>query len=66
MIYQPMLELLTDLRANDFQTFIVSGGDIDFMRAWAEKTYGIPPHQVVGSSLKVKYDSTGIVRLPEF
>jgi hypothetical protein len=66
MIYQPMLELLNYLRANGFQTFIVSGGDIDFMRAWAEKTYGIPPQQVVGSSLKVKYDSTGIVRLPEF
>jgi len=66
MIYQPMLELLNYLRANGFQTFIVSGGDIDFMRAWAEKTYGILPQQVVGSSLKVKYDSTGIVRLPEF
>jgi hypothetical protein len=64
MIYQPMLELLNYLRANSFQTFIVSGGDIDFMRAWTEKVYGIPPQQVVGSSLKVKYDSIGIVRLP--
>src|SRR6478735_3753469 len=66
MIYQPMLELLQYLRANSFQTFIVSGGDIDFMRAWTEKLYGIPPQQVIGSSFKVKYDSTGIERLPEF
>jgi trehalose-6-phosphatase len=66
MIYQPMLELMQYLRANGFQTFIVSGGDIDFMRAWSEKTYGIPPQQVIGSSFKVKYDSAGIERLPEF
>jgi phosphoglycolate phosphatase-like HAD superfamily hydrolase len=66
MIYQPMLELLQYLRANGFQTFIVSGGDISFMRAWAEKMYGIPPQQVIGSSFKVKYDSTGIERLPQF
>jgi len=66
MIYQPMVELLQYLRANGFQTFIVSGGDISFMRAWAEKAYGIPPQQVVGSSFKVSYDSTGIKRLPQF
>jgi hypothetical protein len=66
MVYQPMLELLNYLRANGFQTFIVSGGDIDFMRAWSEKVYGIPPQQVVGSSFKISYDSTGIRRLPEF
>jgi len=66
MIYQPMLELLQYLRVNGFQTFIVSGGDISFMRAWAEKAYGIPPQQVVGSSFKVSYDSTGIKRLPQF
>lgn len=66
MIYQPMLELLQYLRANGFQTFIVSGGDISFMRAWAEKVYGIPPRQVIGSSFKVKFDSTGIGRLPQF
>ncbi|MEP0710551.1 MAG: HAD family hydrolase, partial [Algoriphagus sp.] len=47
MIYQPMLELLDYLRANDFKTFIVSGGGIDFMRAWTEEAYGIPPYQVV-------------------
>lgn len=70
MIYQPMLELLEYMRANNFKTFIVSGGDIDFMRAWTEKTYSIPPYQVVGSSMKVQYgvkDSIPqIDRLPQF
>ncbi len=56
MVYQPMLELLQYLRDNDFKTFIVSGGGIEFMRPWTEKTYGIPPEQVVGSSLKMKYE----------
>jgi phosphoglycolate phosphatase-like HAD superfamily hydrolase len=56
MIYQPMVELLDYLRANGYKTFIVSGGGIDFMRVWAEKAYGIPPYQVVGSSLKSKYE----------
>ena len=56
MVYQPMLELLEYLRANDFKTFIVSGGGIDFMRAFAEETYGIPPEQVIGSSLSAKYE----------
>ncbi|HSF17571.1 MAG TPA: HAD family hydrolase [Vicinamibacteria bacterium] len=51
MVYQPMLELLEYLRANDFKTFIVSGGGIDFMRVFSEELYGIPPEQVVGSSL---------------
>ena len=50
MVYQPMLELLGHLRANGFKTFIVSGGGVEFMRAFAEKVYGIPPEQVVGSS----------------
>jgi hypothetical protein len=59
MVYQPMLELLDFLRANGYKTFIVSGGGIDFMRVWAEQVYGIPPYQVVGSSVKVKYDTTG-------
>ena len=49
MVYQPMLELLAYLRDNDFQTYIVSGGGIDFMRAFAESVYGIPPYQVIGS-----------------
>lgn len=69
MVYQPMLELLAYLRANGFVTFIVSGGGIDFMRPWAQQVYGIPPNQVVGSSLKVKYEVRNgkpvIVRLPE-
>lgn len=56
MVYQPMLELLAYLRANDFKTFIVSGGGIEFMRPWTEKVYGIPPEQVVGSSIKLKFD----------
>lgn len=56
MVYQPMLELLTYLRANDFKTFIVSGGGIDFMRPWTERVYGIPPEQVVGSSVKTKFE----------
>jgi len=58
MVYQPMLELLNYLRANGYKTFIVSGGGIDFMRVWVEQAYGIPPYQVVGSSLKTKYDTT--------
>ncbi len=69
MVYQPMLELLAFLRANGFKTFIVSGGGIEFMRPWAEKVYGIPPEQVVGSSIKTKYEMRDsgpvLVRLPE-
>jgi haloacid dehalogenase-like hydrolase len=56
MVYQPMLDILAYLRANSFKTFIVSGGGIEFMRPWVEKTYGIPPEQVVGSSGKLKFD----------
>ena len=56
MVYQPMLELLDYLRANGFKTFIVSGGGIEFMRPWVEKVYGIPPEQVVGTSIQVKYN----------
>jgi hypothetical protein len=55
-VYQPMLELLAYLRASGFKTFIVSGGGIEFMRPWTEKVYGIPPEQVVGSSIKTKYE----------
>ena len=50
-----MLELLAYLRANGFKTFIVSGGGIEFMRPWTEKVYGVPPEQVVGSSIKTKF-----------
>jgi phosphoserine phosphatase len=55
MVYQPMIELLAYLRAQGFKTFIVSGGGVEFMRPWAEKTYGIPPEQVVGSSGETLY-----------
>lgn len=55
-LYQPQLELLDYLRANGFKTFIVSGGGIDFLRVFAEEAYGIPPEQVVGSSIKVAYE----------
>ena len=69
LVYQPMLELLTYLRANGFKTFIVSGGGIEFMRPWTEKIYGIPPEQVIGTSIKTKYEVRDskpvIVRLPE-
>ena len=69
MVYQPMLELLAYLRANGFKTFIVSGGGIEFMRAWTEKVYGVPPEQVVGSSIKTKYEMRDgkpvLLRLPE-
>jgi hypothetical protein len=56
LVYQPQLELLAYLRANGFKTFIVSGGTIEFMRVWAEKAYGIPPEQVIGSSQLVQYE----------
>lgn len=55
-VYQPQLELLEYLHANGFKTFIVSGGGIDFLRLFAEETYGIPPEQVVGTSTSVKYE----------
>ncbi len=68
LVYQPMLELLAYLRSNGFKTFIVSGGGIEFMRPWVEQVYGVPPEQVVGSSVKVKYEvregKPALVRLP--
>ncbi len=69
MVYQPMLELLAYLRANQFKTFIVSGGGIEFTRPWTERVYGIPPEQVVGSTGGLKYELRDgkpvIVKLPE-
>jgi len=56
LVYQPMLELLGYLRKNGFKTYIVSGGGVEFMRPWTEKVYGIPPEQVVGSSVKLKFE----------
>ena len=68
MTYQPMLEVLAYLRANGFKNFIVSGGGIEFMRPWAEAAYGIPPEQVIGSSMKTKFElrdgKAVLVRLP--
>ncbi len=69
MTYEPMLELLAYLRANGFKNFIVSGGGIEFMRPWAERVYGIPPEQVIGSSIKTKFEMRDgkpvLVRLPQ-
>jgi phosphoserine phosphatase len=69
MVYQPMVELLAYLRAHGYKTFIVSGGGIEFMRPWAEQVYGVPPEQVIGSSIKTKYEMTDgqsvLTRLPE-
>ncbi|MHC2220780.1 HAD family hydrolase [Rhizobium leguminosarum] len=69
LVYQPMVELLAYLRANGFKTFIVSGGGIEFMRPWAEKVYGVPPEQVIGSSIKTEFrmqdDTPTLFRLPE-
>ncbi|MET0027267.1 MAG: HAD family hydrolase [Candidatus Thiodiazotropha sp.] len=69
MVFQPMLELLTYLRQNGFKTYIVSGGGIEFMRPWTERVYGVPPEQVIGSSIKVEYRMTDsgpvLMRLPE-
>lgn len=69
LVYQPMLELLAYLRENGFKTYIISGGGVEFMRPWAEAVYGVPPEQIVGSSLKSKYEVRDgkpvIVGLPE-
>jgi len=69
MVYQPMLELLDFLRANDFKVFIVSGGGIEFMRAWTEDVYKIPRDQIIGSTIKTEFKMTDgipeIIRLPE-
>jgi len=69
MVYQPMLELLDYLRANGFKTFIVSGGGVEFMRAFADSVYGIPPEQVIGSQGKLRYEMRDgkpvLFKLPE-
>jgi len=69
IVYQPMLELLAYLRANGFKNFIVSGGGVEFMRPWTEGVYGIPPEQVIGSSIKTNFEIRDgkpvLVRLPE-
>ena len=69
LIYQPMLDLLTYLRANEFKTFIVTGGGVEFVRAFSQERYGIPPERVIGSSIKTKFEMRDgkpvLVRLPE-
>ena len=70
MVYKPMLELLDYLGTNEFKVFIVSGGGIEFMRPWTEKVYGIPPEQVVGSSIVTKFEMRDgkpvLIRQPKF
>lgn len=69
LVYQPMLELLQYVRANDFKTYIVSGGEVDFMRAFVTEIYGIPEEQIIGSRFKTEFDYNAgnpqIKRLPE-
>ena len=69
MVYQPMLEVLDYLRDHDFKLFIVSGGGIDFMRAFADKVYNIPKDQIIGSTIETDFviteDGPKIIRLPE-
>jgi phosphoglycolate phosphatase-like HAD superfamily hydrolase len=69
LVYQPMLEVLAYLRANGFKTYIVSGGGIEFMRPWSDRVYGVPPEQVVGSSIKTRFETRqgrpDLFRLPE-
>ena len=69
LTFAPMRELLTYLRANGFKTYIVSGGGVEFMRVFSERVYGVPPEQVIGSSIATQYEVRDgkpvIVRLPE-
>lgn len=69
LVYKPMLELLQYLRDNNFKTYIVSGGGVDFMRCWTNTVYGIPPEQVIGSSVKTVFEmkdgKPSIIRFPE-
>jgi phosphoserine phosphatase len=69
VVYQPMLEVLTYLRAHGFKTYIVSGGGVEFLRPWAEGVYGVPPEQVIGSSIRTRFELRDgrpvLVRLPE-
>ena len=69
LVYQPMLEAMSYLRANGFKTYIVTGGGQDFVRAYAQKVYGVPPEQVVGSSLVTKFETAQgkpeVMRLPK-
>jgi hypothetical protein len=68
LVYQPMLELLDYLRDHDFKTYIVCGGGVEFMRPWVEAVYGIPPEQVIGSSIRTEFEIQDgepvLIRLP--
>jgi phosphoserine phosphatase len=68
-VYQPMLELIQYLKANDFEVYIVTGGGMEFVRPWAERVYGVPLRRVVGSSLKTKFEMRNnqpvLIRTPE-
>ncbi len=68
-VYQPMLEVMAYLRANGFKTYIVSGGGLEFMRPWAQKVYGIPPEQVIGSTARTEFEMQAgqpvLMRLPQ-
>lgn len=69
LVYQPMLELMDYLRANGFRTYIATGGGQEFVRAYAQRVYGIPPEQVIGSSIVTKYEAQGsvpaLMRMPK-
>jgi phosphoserine phosphatase len=69
LVYQPMLEVLSYFRANGFKTFIVSGGGVDFMRPWADRVYGVPPEQVIGSAIRTRFEMRDgkpvLIRLPD-
>jgi len=69
LVYKPMVELMAYLRTNGFKTYVVSGGGVEFMRPWMEKTYGIPPEQVIGSMGRLKYETRNgrpvLLRTPE-
>ena len=69
LVYQPMLEVLSYLRANGFKTYVVSGGGVEFMRVFAEEAYGIPPEQIIGSRIKMQYTirsgKPAMLRLPQ-
>ncbi|EMA50648.1 HAD family hydrolase [Halococcus salifodinae] len=69
LVYQPMVELLAFLRANEFKTYIFSGGGVEFMRPMTEAAYGVPPEEVVGSTIETRYEVRDgepvLMRLPE-
>ena len=68
-VYKPMLELLSYLRTEGFKIYIVTGGDEDFVRAFSDEVYGIPPEQVIGSAIKLQFiennSSSSVMKLPE-